>query len=126
MILCNCGIEADNHHLLESLAACNKKLTKLTMYFTINLAFTNYLDLLPNLTEQLTLTRDRTSYEQPLPVYLNISHYDNSLINRPSKLKELVHNYIHDTSNKEIFDLQKKGIQHIQFYLTKISFLIKL
>ena len=50
-ILCNCGIEADNHHLLELLAACDKKLTKLTMYFTINLAFTNYLDLLPNLTE---------------------------------------------------------------------------
>ena len=50
-ILCNCGIEADNHHLLESLAACDEKLTKLTMYFTINLAFTNYLDLLPNLME---------------------------------------------------------------------------
>ena len=50
-ILCNCGIEVDNHHLLELLAACNKKLTKLTMYFTINLAFTNYLDFLPNLME---------------------------------------------------------------------------
>ena len=50
-ILCNCGIEADNHHLLESLAACAKKLTELTMYFTINLAFTDYLDLIPNLTE---------------------------------------------------------------------------
>ena len=50
-ILCSCGIEADDHHLLESLAACDKKITKLTMYFTINLAFTNYLDLLPNLTE---------------------------------------------------------------------------
>ena len=23
-VLCNCGIKADNHHLLESLAACNK------------------------------------------------------------------------------------------------------
>ena len=40
-ILCNCGLEADNHHLLESLAACNNNHTKLTMYFTINLAFTN-------------------------------------------------------------------------------------
>ena len=79
-----------------------------TMYFTINLAFTNYLDLLPNLMECLTLTRNRTRYEQPLPVYLNISHYDNSLINRPSKLKEFVHNYIQCTNNKEIFDLQKR------------------
>ena len=34
-ILCNCGIETDNHHLLESLAVCNKKKTKLTMYFII-------------------------------------------------------------------------------------------
>ena len=67
-ILCNCGIEADNHHLLESLAMCDKKHTKQTMYFTINLAFTNYLDSMPNLTEQLTLNRDKTSYEQPLPV----------------------------------------------------------
>ena len=57
-ILCNCGIEADNHHLMESIASCNKKITKLTMYFTINLTFTNYLDLLPNLTESLTLIRD--------------------------------------------------------------------
>ena len=48
-------------------------------------------------------------YEQLLPVYLNISHYDNSLTNRPSKLKEFVHNYIQSTNNKEIFDLQKKA-----------------
>ena len=61
-ILCNCGKEADNQHLLQSLAACDKKLMKLTMYFTINLAFTNYLDLLPNLMERLTLIRDRTRY----------------------------------------------------------------
>ena len=28
-ILCNCGIEVDSHHLLESLAACNNKPTEL-------------------------------------------------------------------------------------------------
>ena len=89
-ILCNCSIEADNHHLLESIATCNRKITKLTMYFTINLAFTNYLDVLPNLTESLTLIRDRTHYEQPLPIHLNIPHYDNSLTNRPSKLKKIL------------------------------------
>ena len=50
-ILCNCRIEADNHHLLESIASCDKKTTKLIMYFTINLAFTNYLDMLPNMTD---------------------------------------------------------------------------
>ena len=124
-ILCNCGIEADNHQLLESIAACDRKITKLTMYFTINLAFTNYLDVLPNLTEPLTLMIDRTHYEQPLPVHLNIPHYDNSLTNRPSKLKEFLDNYIQGTSDKEIFDLQK-GIQHTHFHFTEISSLIRL
>ena len=75
--------------------------------------------------EQLTLTRDRMHYEQPLPACLIISHYDNSLTNRPSKLNECVHDYIQSTNNKEIFDLQK-GILHIHCHLTKISFLIKL
>ena len=93
-ILCNCGIEADSHHLLESLAACDKKLTKLTMYFTINLAFSNYLELMPNITDQLTLNRGKTNHEQPLPIYLNILHYDNSLSDRPGKLKEFIHSYI--------------------------------
>ena len=46
-VLCNCRIEADNHHLLESVAWCDKGITKLTMYFTINLVFTNYLDMFP-------------------------------------------------------------------------------
>ena len=40
-ISCNCRIEADNHHLLESIASCDKNITKLIMYFIINLAFTN-------------------------------------------------------------------------------------
>ena len=93
-ILCNCSIEADNHHLLESIATCDRKITKLTMYFTINLAFTNYLDVLPKLTEPLTLIRDRTCNEQSLPIHLNIPHYDDSLTNRPSKLKEFLDNYI--------------------------------
>ena len=108
-ILCNCGIEADNHHLLESIATCDRKITKLTMYFTINLAFTNYLDILPNLTEPLTLIRDRKHYEQPLPICLTIPHYENSLINRPNTLKEFLNNYIQGTHDKEIFELQKKA-----------------
>ena len=92
--MCNCGIEVDSHQLLESLAACDKKLTKLTMYFTINSAFSDYLELMPNITDELTLDRGKTNYEQPLPVYLNISHYDNSLSDRPVKLKEFIHSYI--------------------------------
>ena len=79
-ILCNCGIEVDNHHLLESIASCNKKTSKLIMYFTINLAFTNDLDMLPNVKDSLPLFEDRTWYEQPLPIHLNIPHYDNSQV----------------------------------------------
>ena len=52
-VLCNCGIEADNHYLLESLAACSNANSKLTMYFTVNTVFVNYLDMFPNLTESL-------------------------------------------------------------------------
>ena len=68
-ILCNCGIEADSHHLLKSLAACDNKLTKLTMYFTINLAFSNFLELIPNITDQLPINKGKTDFEQPLPIY---------------------------------------------------------
>ena len=54
-VLCNSSIEADNQYLLESLAACDnsKRNSKLTMYFTINMAFANYLDMFPNFTESL-------------------------------------------------------------------------
>ena len=124
-ILCNCGIEADNHHLLELLATCNNRHTTLTMHFTINLAFTNYLELMPNLMEQLTLNRDKTNYEQPLPVYLNISRFDNSLSNRPGKLKDLCIKIYKAQMTKKFLNC-KKGMQHIHHHLTKISFSTKL
>ena len=49
-VLCNCGIEEENHFLLESLAACQDVNSKLAMYFT---AFINYLDQFPILTDLL-------------------------------------------------------------------------
>ena len=52
-VLCNCGIEAENHFLLESLAAFHDANSKLVMYSTVNTAFVNYLDQFPNLTESL-------------------------------------------------------------------------
>ena len=104
-VLCNCGIEADNHHLLESIATCDNKVTKLIMYFTINLAFTNYLDMIPNLMDSAPIIKDRTRYEQPLPLNLSAPHFDNSLRYRPTKLKDYMNNYIND---KEIFDLQQR------------------
>ena len=104
-VLCNCGTQAENHHLLESIAACESKITKLVMYFTINLAFTNYLDMLPNLTDSLPIIKDRTRYEQPLPLNLSIPSFDSSLRHASTKLKDFMNDYI---NNKEIFDLQQR------------------
>ena len=67
---------------------------------------------MPNITDQLTLNRGKTNHEQPLPIYLNILHYDNSLSDRPGKLKEFINNYIQSTNNKEIFELQKRHIRY--------------
>ena len=43
-VLCNCDIEAESNFLLEFLAACNiNDKPDLEMYFTVNLAFIDYL-----------------------------------------------------------------------------------
>ena len=76
------------------------------MYFTINLAFTSYLDMLPNMTDSLPIIKGRTRYEQPLPLNLSIPHFDNSLRHRPTKLKDFMTNY--NNNDKEIFDLQQR------------------
>ena len=106
-ILCNCSIEADNHYLLESLAACNDKIPELTMYFMINTAFANYLDMFPNITEslQFPLIRNRTTYEQILPINLNISGCDKTPLHAYTNLKDFINSY---TMKKEIFDLQER------------------
>ena len=90
-ILCNCRIEVENNYLLESLAACHDSRTKLVMYFTVNLAFTNYLNDF-YLTEEInipTITNKSTS-EVPLPVFLNKSKFDESLLSAPVTLKEYI------------------------------------
>ena len=108
-VLCNCGIEADNHYLLESLAACdnNKRTSKLTMYFIINIAFTNYLDMFPNFSEslQVPLIRNRTTYEQILPVNLSISGFNKTLLHVSTNLKDFIYNY---TMRKEFFLFARK------------------
>ena len=43
--LCNCDIKAESNFLLESLATCREhEITDLEMYFTVNLAFVDYLE----------------------------------------------------------------------------------
>ena len=105
--MCNCGIEADNHYLLNSLAACNNRDSKLTMYFTINMTFANYLEMSSNPTDSLPLPliKNRTKYEQILPVNLNVSDFDKSLLHASTNLKDFINKY---TKRKEIFDLQER------------------
>ena len=68
-VLCNCGIEAENHFLLESLAPCQDTNSKLVMYFTVNTAFVNYLDKFPNLTESLDflMIKNKTTFSRSYP-----------------------------------------------------------
>ena len=68
-VLCNCDIEMENHFLLKYLAACENANSELTMYFTVNTAFVNYLDKFPSLTESLEfpIIKDKTTFEQILP-----------------------------------------------------------
>ena len=106
-VLCNCSIEAYTLYLLESLAACDNKISKLIMYFTINTAFTNYVEMFPNLTDSLQtpLIKNRTTYEQTLPITLNVSKFDRSLLHPSMDLKDFMDHY---TKRKEIFDLQER------------------
>ena len=95
------------------------------MYFTINLAFTNYLNKISNLTEHPSLDRGITEYEQILPIHLDISStsFDSSLHSRPSRLKDFVHKHMQDKT-QEIFDLQKRHTPHASLPY-KISFQIQ-
>ena len=57
-ILCNCYIEAESNFLLESLATCDEHdKPDLEMYFTVNLAFVDYLAQL-NVTLNMPINRN--------------------------------------------------------------------
>ena len=63
--------------------------------------------MFPNLTEslQLPLIKNRTMYEQILPVNLNISGFNKTLLHTSTNLKDFLNNYIR---RKEIFDSQER------------------
>ena len=67
----------------------------------------NYLDMFPNCTESLLvlLIKNRTPYEQILPINLNISGFGKLLLHASTNLKDFVKSY---TMRKEIFDLQER------------------
>ena len=97
----------ENHFLLESLAACQDTNSKLTMYFMVSTAFVNYLDKSSNLTEFLEypIIRNKTTFEHTIPISLNISKFDPTLLTASGNLKDFINRY---TNNKEIFNLQER------------------
>ena len=105
-ILCNCGIEVENNFLLESLATCHDANTNLIMYFTVNTAFTNYIDKF-NLMEELEfpILTNNTTLEFTLQVFLNKSKFNDSILSVPQTPKDYIAQYKHE---KEIFDLKER------------------
>ena len=71
------------------------------------MAFANYIEMLPNLTDSLSLLliMNRTTYEQILPVNLSIPVFDKSPLHVSTNLKDFINRYI---KRKEIFDLQER------------------
>ena len=91
-VLCNCDIHAEEHSLLESIAACPGKQSDMTMYYTVNITFMHYLD---NFMEQLEISsldvnQNWTTQEQILPIFLQSTPFDNKLLKVPETLKGLV------------------------------------
>ena len=106
-VMCNCGIEAENHFLLESLAACQDVNSKLVMYFMVNTAFVKYLDQFSNLSESpdYPTIKNNTTFKQTPPISLYVSKFDSNLLITPKNLKDFVQQY---NCRKEIFDLKER------------------
>ena len=121
IVLCNCGIEAENNYLLEMLAVCHDSKSKLVMYFTVNNAFTNYLNKF-NLTEdvEIPIFTNKSTSEITLLVFLNKTNFHESLLSAPITQKEYIAQCKHDA---EIFDSQARhDIDEIEKGLNKYSF----
>ena len=92
-ILCNCDIEAESSFLLESLAACGEhEIPDLEMYFTVNLAFVDYLEEL-NESIKTPINRNWTSFKQPLPVSLESFQLTSKLMHAPVMLRDFIDQY---------------------------------
>ena len=110
-ILCNCDIEAESNFLLKSLAAHeeNEK-PDLEVYFTVNLAFVDYLDQLKETTDK-QVVRNWTNQEQILPIALKSLDINSSLMQAPKMLKEYVNQY---REKSKLLDLQDKTSEEKQ------------
>ena len=92
-ILCNCDIEAESNFLLELLATCGEhEKPDLEMYFTVNLAFVDYLEEI-NETIRTPINRNWTSFKQPLPVSSESFQLSSKLMHAPVMLRDFIDQY---------------------------------
>ena len=92
-ILCNCDIEAESNFLLESLVACGEhKKPDLEMYFTVNLAFVDYLEQL-NETITTPINRNWTSVKESIPISLDSFQLSSKLMHMQVMLKYFIKQY---------------------------------
>ena len=84
------------------------------------MAFANYLDMFPNVSESFPLIRDKTTHEQSLPINLSIPDFYTSLLHASTNLKNFVQCYAY---SKEIFYLKERHVSKI-FNSSKHSFQI--
>ena len=63
------------------------------MYFIGNIAYVNYLNQIDNLTKTLEfpILKNKTTFEQTLPISLNVSKFDSELLTAPKTLKDFIH-----------------------------------
>ena len=59
----------------------------------------------------LSLIKDRTTYEQPLPINLSIPTFDSSLKHAPTNMKSFIQDY---AKNNEIFDLKQRHVSTVE------------
>ena len=74
------------------------------MYFTVNLAFVDYLDQLQE-TIDMSIIRNWTNQEQILPIALKSFEINSSLLQAPKMLQEYVNQY---REKGKLLDLQEK------------------
>ena len=92
-ILCNCDIEAESNFLLESIATFEEhEKPDLEMYFTVNLAFVDYLEQL-NETITTPINRNWTSAKQLTPISLDSFQVSSKLMHMPIMLKDFIEQY---------------------------------
>ena len=92
-IWCNCDIEAESNFLLEPLAACGEhEKPDLEMYFTVNVAFVDYLEQL-NETITTPINRNWTNVKQSIPISLDSFLLSSKLMHTPVMLKDFIEQY---------------------------------